>query len=140
MSLTVTYCEIVTSLHYFIFSHVFVLSWTREVQHRNVVRFIGASTKPPQFCIVTGIVMWLSLSSFYDFHIQRIMTSNFSLLFQYVVIIFHLYLFYFLPLCPKLTNWNNSINGDFCPFMTLNSSTLSWDLMHHINIFKWNTD
>ncbi|XP_039124796.1 serine/threonine-protein kinase STY46-like isoform X6 [Dioscorea cayenensis subsp. rotundata] len=25
----------------------------REVQHRNVVRFIGASTKPPQFCIVT---------------------------------------------------------------------------------------
>ncbi|KAG0448588.1 hypothetical protein HPP92_027758 [Vanilla planifolia] len=27
----------------------------REVQHRNVVRFVGACTSPPQFCIVTGI-------------------------------------------------------------------------------------
>lgn len=26
----------------------------REVQHTNVVRFIGACTKPPQFCIITG--------------------------------------------------------------------------------------
>ncbi|KAJ0086659.1 hypothetical protein Patl1_08093 [Pistacia atlantica] len=26
----------------------------REVQHRNVVRFIGACTKPPHLCIVTG--------------------------------------------------------------------------------------
>uniref|UniRef100_A0A804RGI0 non-specific serine/threonine protein kinase n=1 Tax=Zea mays TaxID=4577 RepID=A0A804RGI0_MAIZE len=25
----------------------------REVQHKNVVRFIGACTKPPQFCIIT---------------------------------------------------------------------------------------
>lgn len=27
---------------------------SREVQHTNVVRFIGACTKPPQFCIITG--------------------------------------------------------------------------------------
>jgi hypothetical protein len=26
----------------------------REVHHANVVRFIGACTKPPQFCIITG--------------------------------------------------------------------------------------
>ncbi|KAG0449308.1 hypothetical protein HPP92_027447, partial [Vanilla planifolia] len=28
----------------------------REVQHRNVVRFVGACTSPPQFCIVTEIL------------------------------------------------------------------------------------
>ncbi|THG07112.1 hypothetical protein TEA_022533 [Camellia sinensis var. sinensis] len=27
---------------------------TREVQHRNVVRFVGACTKAPHLCIVTG--------------------------------------------------------------------------------------
>lgn len=27
----------------------------REVQHRNVVRFIGACTKSPHLCIVTGM-------------------------------------------------------------------------------------
>ena len=26
----------------------------REVHHTNVVRFIGACTKPPKFCIITG--------------------------------------------------------------------------------------
>lgn len=32
----------------------FVVAY-REVQHINVVRFIGACTKPPDFCIVTGM-------------------------------------------------------------------------------------
>ncbi|XP_019708410.1 serine/threonine-protein kinase STY46 isoform X2 [Elaeis guineensis] len=36
----------------------------REVQHRNVVRFIGACTKPPQLCIVTE---YLSGGNLYDF-------------------------------------------------------------------------
>ncbi|XP_039117118.1 serine/threonine-protein kinase STY46-like [Dioscorea cayenensis subsp. rotundata] len=35
-----------------------------EVQHRNVVRFIGASAKPPQFCIVTE---YMSGGSLHDF-------------------------------------------------------------------------
>ncbi|KAJ0973333.1 hypothetical protein J5N97_021292 [Dioscorea zingiberensis] len=35
-----------------------------EVQHRNVVRFIGASAKPPQFCIVTE---YMPGGSLYDF-------------------------------------------------------------------------
>ncbi|XP_019703609.1 serine/threonine-protein kinase STY46 isoform X2 [Elaeis guineensis] len=36
----------------------------REVQHGNVVRFIGACRKPPQFCIVTE---YMSGGSLYDF-------------------------------------------------------------------------
>ncbi|TVU50977.1 hypothetical protein EJB05_02376 [Eragrostis curvula] len=36
----------------------------REVQHTNVVRFIGACTKPPQFCIITE---YMSGGSLYDF-------------------------------------------------------------------------
>jgi hypothetical protein len=28
----------------------------RKVRHKNVVQFIGACTKPPNLCIVTGIV------------------------------------------------------------------------------------
>ncbi|XP_042492329.1 serine/threonine-protein kinase STY46-like isoform X2 [Macadamia integrifolia] len=36
----------------------------REVQHRNVVRFIGACTKPPNFCIVTE---YMPGGSLYDF-------------------------------------------------------------------------
>lgn len=36
----------------------------REVKHRNVVRFIGACTKPPDFCIVTEYMPGGSLYSF----------------------------------------------------------------------------
>lgn len=36
----------------------------REVQHRNVVRFIGACTRPPDFCIVTEYMPGGSLYSF----------------------------------------------------------------------------
>lgn len=28
----------------------------RKVRHKNVVQFIGASTKPPNLCIITGMV------------------------------------------------------------------------------------
>ncbi|KQJ92138.1 serine/threonine-protein kinase STY46 [Brachypodium distachyon] len=41
----------------------------REVCHTNVVRFIGACTKPPKFCIITE---YMSGGSLYDFvHKQR---------------------------------------------------------------------
>ncbi|KAG0449302.1 hypothetical protein HPP92_027441 [Vanilla planifolia] len=41
----------------------------REVQHRNVVRFVGACTSPPQFCIVTE---YMHGGSLYDYlHKQR---------------------------------------------------------------------
>lgn len=29
----------------------------RQVQHRNVVRFIGACTNSPQLCIITGMIL-----------------------------------------------------------------------------------
>lgn len=35
----------------------------RKVRHKNVVQFIGASTKPPNLCIVTGMVEELVVSS-----------------------------------------------------------------------------
>lgn len=41
----------------------------REVHHTNVVRFIGACTKPPKFCIITE---YMSGGSLYDYvHKQR---------------------------------------------------------------------
>uniref|UniRef100_A0A0D9XX50 non-specific serine/threonine protein kinase n=2 Tax=Leersia perrieri TaxID=77586 RepID=A0A0D9XX50_9ORYZ len=40
----------------------------REVQHTNVVRFIGACTKAPQFCIITE---YMSGGSLYDFVHKR---------------------------------------------------------------------
>ncbi|XP_068304195.1 serine/threonine-protein kinase STY46-like isoform X2 [Pyrus communis] len=50
----------------------------RKVQHKNVVRFIGACTKPPKLCIVTE---FLSGGSMYDFlHKQRGVLSLLSLL------------------------------------------------------------
>ncbi|ONK57114.1 uncharacterized protein A4U43_C10F16760 [Asparagus officinalis] len=36
----------------------------REIQHKNVVRFIGVCTKPPQFCIVTE---YMPGGNLYDF-------------------------------------------------------------------------
>lgn len=30
------------------------LLWSRKVRHKNVVQFIGACTRPPSLCIVTG--------------------------------------------------------------------------------------
>ncbi|XP_009334459.2 LOW QUALITY PROTEIN: serine/threonine-protein kinase STY46 [Pyrus x bretschneideri] len=50
----------------------------RKVRHKNVVRFIGACTKPPKLCIVTE---FLSGGSMYDFlHKQRGVLSLLSLL------------------------------------------------------------
>jgi hypothetical protein len=48
----------------------------REVQHKNVVRFIGACTKPPQFCIITGEIsgsIWCLVETYKElFVVQKI--------------------------------------------------------------------
>lgn len=40
----------------------------REVRHRNVVRFVGACTKPPEFCILTEYVPGGNLHDFLHKH------------------------------------------------------------------------
>ncbi|ERN16030.1 hypothetical protein AMTRI_Chr11g94780 [Amborella trichopoda] len=52
----------------------------REVQHRNVVRFVGACTKPPQLCIVTEFMSGGSLYDFLHKH-QNILELSFLLKF-----------------------------------------------------------
>lgn len=44
--------RLLTSFSLFHFG--FHLSECREVRHKNVVRFIGACTKAPHLCIITG--------------------------------------------------------------------------------------
>jgi len=54
----------------------------REVQHKNVVRFIGACTKPPQFCIITE---YMSGGSLYDFVHKQHNVLNLRTLLKFAV-------------------------------------------------------
>ncbi|RLN00306.1 ATP binding protein [Panicum miliaceum] len=54
----------------------------REVQHTNVVRFIGACTKPPQFCIITE---YMSGGSLYDFVHKQHNVLNLATLLKFAV-------------------------------------------------------
>jgi serine/threonine protein kinase len=54
----------------------------REVQHTNVVRFIGACTKPPQFCIITE---YMSGGSLYDFVHKQHNVPNLATLLKFAV-------------------------------------------------------
>ncbi|OEL31973.1 Serine/threonine-protein kinase STY8 [Dichanthelium oligosanthes] len=54
----------------------------REVQHTNVVRFIGACTKPPQFCIITE---YMSGGSLYDFVHKQHNVLNLTTLLKFAV-------------------------------------------------------
>ncbi|CAL4904088.1 unnamed protein product [Urochloa decumbens] len=54
----------------------------REVQHPNVVRFIGACTKPPQFCIITE---YMSGGSLYDFVHKQHNVLNLTALLKFAV-------------------------------------------------------
>ncbi|RCV36118.1 hypothetical protein SEVIR_7G306100v4 [Setaria viridis] len=54
----------------------------REVQHTNVVRFIGACTKPPQFCIITE---YMSGGSLYDFVHKHHNVLNLTTLLKFAV-------------------------------------------------------
>nr|CAB3463152.1 unnamed protein product [Digitaria exilis] len=55
---------------------------SREVQHTNVVRFIGACTKPPQFCIITE---YMSGGSLYDFVHKQHNVLNLTTLLKFAV-------------------------------------------------------
>ncbi|KAJ6798169.1 serine/threonine-protein kinase STY8-like [Iris pallida] len=54
----------------------------REVQHRNVVRFVGACTKPPQFCILTE---YMPRGSLYDLLRKRDKNLEVSLLLKFAL-------------------------------------------------------
>ncbi|XP_062204130.1 serine/threonine-protein kinase STY46-like isoform X2 [Phragmites australis] len=54
----------------------------REVQHTNVVRFIGACTKPPQFCIITE---YMSGGSLYDYVHKQHNVLKLTTLLKFVV-------------------------------------------------------
>ncbi|KAJ6839206.1 serine/threonine-protein kinase STY8-like [Iris pallida] len=54
----------------------------REVQHRNVVRFVGAYIKPPQFCIVTE---YMHGGSLYDFLHKKNNTLELSRLLKFAL-------------------------------------------------------